>query len=391
MTANGNYFFNAKLYAPEGPIEGGWMLITEEGKIAATGPKGKECTEAAGADKVDCEGGLLLPGFIDVHVHGGGGFSVMEGLREQLEGMSAFHAAHGTTSFLATTTTASHDSIVKVLDAASSAVGSVSGADLCGIHLEGPFIHPKRRGTQALEWIAPPSVAKLEEYIRAARGTIRIVSMAPELEGGLEAVRFLTAQGITVSAGHTNATFEEMAAAVANGVSHTTHHFNGMSPLHHREPGVAGAGLMLPQLTTELICDGIHVHPAAVRLLYQVKGPESICMITDAVTCAGLPDGEYGSVIMKQGEVKLADGTTLAGSALTMIAAFRNVLRFTGLPPEAVLPAFTGVPARQAGLSDRKGSLAPGKDADFLLLDREYRLKTTYVRGKAVYRVASTV
>jgi N-acetylglucosamine-6-phosphate deacetylase len=257
---------------------------------------------------------------------------------------------------------------------------------LAGIHLEGPFIDEVRRGAQSLEHIQRPSVEKMKAYVEAARGRIRIVSMAPEVEGGMEVVSFLTGLGITVSAGHTNATFAQMEAAAAAGLTHTTHHFNGMSPLHHREPGAAGAGLMLSELTTELICDGIHVHPAVVRLLFSLKGPHSVCMITDAVFCAGLPDGQYGSVTMKQGEILLADGVSLAGSGLTTLAALRNAIRFTGLTLETILPSFTSVPARQAGLSDRKGTLVKGKDADFVLVDADLALQATYVKGKPVYQ-----
>jgi N-acetylglucosamine-6-phosphate deacetylase len=379
-------FYNAKLYVPEGPVESGWMLVDEAGKIAELGAHDETGPDSEKTESVDCGGNSLLPGLIDVHVHGGGGYNVLDGSFEHLDGMSRFHAAHGTTAFLATTTTTQHENILRVLDSVSSMIGQLNGADLAGIHLEGPFIDAVRRGAQTLEHIQLPSVEKIKAYLEAARGSIRIVSMAPEVEGGMEAAAFLAGLGITVSAGHTNATFEEMKAAAAAGVRHTTHHFNGMSPLHHREPGVAGAGMMLPELTTELICDGIHVHPAVVKLLFSVKGPDSVCMITDAVFCAGLPDGEYGSVTMRQGEIMLSDGASLAGSGLTTLAGLRNALKFTGLPLEMILPSITSVPARQAGLSDRKGSLAKGKDADFLLVDEDLRLQATYVKGKQVYQ-----
>jgi N-acetylglucosamine-6-phosphate deacetylase len=379
-------FYNARLYVPEGPTRDGWMLVDESGKIAEIGTHDKARPDRENTETVDCGGSRLLPGLIDVHVHGGGGYNVLDGSFEHLDGMSRFHAAHGTTAFLATTTTTQHENILRVLDSVSSMIGQLNGADLAGIHLEGPFIDAVRRGAQSLEYIQPPSMDKMKAYLEAARGNIRIVSMAPEVEGGLEAAAFLASLGITVSAGHTNATFEQMIAAVAAGVSHTTHHFNGMSPLHHREPGVAGAGMMLPELTTELICDGIHVHPAAAKLLFTLKGPDSVCLITDAVFCAGLPDGEYGSVTMRQGEVLLSGGTSLAGSGLTMLAAVRNAVKFTGLPLETILPSATSVPARQAGLADRKGSLAKGKDADFLLVDEDLGLRATYVKGKQVYQ-----
>ncbi|MDB4868354.1 MAG: N-acetylglucosamine-6-phosphate deacetylase [Cohnella sp.] len=386
MSKSKKLFYNAKLYVSEGPVDSGWILVDESGKIAELGAHDETGPDSEKTESVDCGGSSLLPGLIDVHVHGGGGYNVLDGSFEHLDGMSRFHAAHGTTAFLATTTTTQHENILRVLDSVSSMIGQLNGADLAGIHLEGPFIDAVRRGAQSLEHIQPPSMDKIKAYLEAARGNIRIVSMAPEVEGGMEAAAFLAGLGITVSAGHTNATFEEMQSAVTAGVRHTTHHFNGMSPLHHREPGAAGAGMMLDELTTELICDGIHVHPAVVKLLFSVKGPDSVCMITDAVFCAGLPDGEYGSVTMRHGEIKLSDGASLAGSGLTTLAALRNALKFTGLPLEMILPSITSVPARQAGLSDRKGSLAKGKDADFLLVDEDLQLQATYVKGKQVYQ-----
>ncbi|TJY39836.1 N-acetylglucosamine-6-phosphate deacetylase [Cohnella pontilimi] len=386
METKQTMFDHAKLYLPEGPVDDGWMLVDENGRIAAAGANGEARPEDTTIVTVDCGGRGLLPGLIDVHVHGGGGYDVLGESFEHLDGMSRFHAAHGTTTFLATTSTTNHETILRVLDSVSSMMGELGGADLAGIHLEGPFIDAVRRGAQSLEHIQPPSVDKMKAYLEASRNSIRIVSMAPEREGGLELVSFLAGRGITVSAGHTNATLEQMKAAVSAGVRHTTHHFNGMSPLHHREPGAAGAGMVLPELTTELICDGIHVHPEVVKLLFAVKGPASVCMITDAVFCAGLPDGEYGSVTLKEGQVLLSDGTSLAGSGLTTLAALRNAVKFTGLPLERILPSITSVPARQAGLSDRKGSLSAGKDADFLVVDEDLELLATYVRGKPVYQ-----
>jgi len=212
-----------------------------------------------------------------------------------------------------------------------------------------------------------------------------LVTLAPEVPGGKQAVEMLSGRGITVSVGHSDAAYEQVLAAVELGANHTTHHFNGMSPLHHREPGVAGAGLMIPQITTELIADGIHVHPAVVKLLFDVKGEQNVCMITDAVSCAGLPDGEYDDVIMSNGQIHLKDGSSLAGSSLTMIQALKNVMKFTGYPLDKILPSLTMVPARQAGIADRKGSLEAGKDADFLVVDENLNIQSTIVGGIEVY------
>jgi N-acetylglucosamine-6-phosphate deacetylase len=267
----------------------------------------------------------------------------------------------------------------------------LDGAELLGVHLEGPFLNAARAGAQNKSHLRAPDVDALRRYMEASGNGIRLATLAPELEGGTEATAMLAQAGVTVSIGHSDATYEQALEAVRRGASQTTHHFNGMSPLHHREPGVAGAGLLCPELTTELICDGIHVHPAVVKLLFDVKGAQNVCMITDAVGPAGLPDGDYGEITMKDGQIWLKDGSSLAGSSLTMLQALKNAMRFTGYPLEKLLPSFTEVPARQIGVSDRKGSLDAGKDADFLIVDEPLTLHATYVRGREVYRRATSV
>jgi len=385
MSGRQKLWINAEIYTPQGVLKQGRMLVGADGKIEAVG--GQEVQADDGVPIHDAKGLKIIPGLIDVHVHGGNGFSFMDGTEESLEEMSKFHAMHGTTSFLATTSTASDDKLVKALQCAVSVSRTgLSGAEMLGVHFEGPFINAKRRGAQSLQDIRLPNVSAMERYWKASEGLIRLITLAPEVEGGMEAVKWFAGLGVTVSIGHSDATYEQVVQAVELGASHTTHHFNGMSPLHHREPGVAGAGLMLPELTTELIVDGIHVHPSVVKLLFETKGPHKVCMITDAVFCAGLPDGEYESVYVTNGEVYLKDGSSLAGSSLTTIRALRNVIRYTGLPLEKVLPSMTEVPAKEIKVYDRKGSLDPGKDADFLLVDDQLEIHATYVAGKEVYR-----
>lgn len=374
---------NATLYTEHRVIENGRMIVTESGTIRALGDE--LLPIPAHARVRDCRGALLLPGFIDVHVHGGNGFGMMEGTFEALEGMSRYHAQHGTTAFLATTSTAALETIGQALRNAASHIGQTTGAELAGIHLEGPYLDVLRRGAQDEAFLRVPTDNEIDELLDASGGHIRLVTLAPEIEGGLQAVKRFADRGVTVSAGHSDATFALMKEAVRLGVSHTTHHFNGMSPMHHREPGLAGAGLMMDKLTTELICDGIHVHPAVVKLLFEMKAPGNVCMITDAVTPAGLPDGEYGTVVVRAGEVMLKDGSTLAGSSLTMLQALKNAMKYTGYSIERLLPSMTSVPARQARLDKVKGSLSPGKHADFLIATRELELISTYVRGREVY------
>lgn len=377
-------YAGAVVYAPEGPIKDAGLLLDGNGVIEAVG--GSIGEAVGGVRVIDCAGLSILPGFIDVHVHGGGGYQMMDAAYESLDGMSRFHARHGTTSFLATTGTASHERIRAALhNAARGRRLGLSGAELLGVHLEGPYIDFKRSGAQDKTHIRPPDIAELRQYIDDSDDSIRLVTLAPELPGGLEAVTWLTAKGIAVSIGHSDATYEQVVEAVRCGATHTTHHFNGMSPLHHREPGVAGAGLMLDGLTAELICDGVHVHPAVVKLLVDVKGPDRVCMVTDAVYCAGLPDGDYGHKTMIGGEVYLKDRSSLAGSSLTTAKALVNMMAYTGYAPEKLLPMLTEVPARQIGVSDRKGSLAAGKDADFVIVDSSWQVRATYVRGVRVY------
>ncbi|MDI4648245.1 N-acetylglucosamine-6-phosphate deacetylase [Cohnella hashimotonis] len=380
---------NGTIYAGARTIEDGRMLIGADGRIEAIGGAelDAEELETAGARLLDLGGGVVIPGLIDQHVHGGGGWQAMDATYEGLNGMSLYHASHGTTSFLATTESAAEAEILDALhNVAQAAAGrGLEGAELLGVHLEGPFLNPIRCGAQDKANIRPASPDELDRYLEAAGGLIRIVTLAPEIEGGMEAAERLSRAGVTLSVGHSDATLAQMREAIRRGAAQTTHHFNGMSPFHHREPGVAGAGLLCPELTTELIADGIHVHPDAVKLLYDVKGARGVCVITDAVYCAGLPDGEYGDTTMKDGQVWLKDGSSLAGSSLTMLQALRNVLRFTGRPLAEVLPSLTEVPARQIGVSGRKGMLEAGMDADFLVLNGALELQSTYVRGREVY------
>jgi N-acetylglucosamine-6-phosphate deacetylase len=336
------------------------------------------------------EGRRLLPGFVDVHVHGGGGHDAMSGTREALEGMSKFHARHGTTSFLATTVCAPEKELLNVVRCAKEAAGSrMPGAELLGVHLEGPFLNVVRGGAQNPAYVRPMNPEEMQRYLDEAGGNVRLVTLAPELTGAEEIIRYLRSRDVTVSAGHTDATFEEMELAVRWGVTHVTHQFNGQRPFHHREPGAAGAGLLLPELTIELIADGIHLHPGTIALAFAAKPEDRIAFVTDAVLCAGCPDGEYEleglPVKLDDGAVMLLNGGGLAGSTLTMNRAFGNVLRFTGLPMERVLPGFTHVPARQIGMDRRKGKLQPGADADFILVDDDGEISRTFVRGVEVY------
>jgi N-acetylglucosamine-6-phosphate deacetylase len=381
---------NAKIYTPDKVLTNGWILVNSEGQIEKVEAGEVEILDHVNV--IDVKGRSILPGFIDIHIHGGNGYSVMDGTYEALAGISSFHAQHGTTSFLATTTTDSNERIVHALKCVSDSMKmELPGADIIGIHLEGPFINEVRSGAQDKAEIRPPSIKEISEFLQASNDQIKLVTMAPEVKNGFEAVKYFHDNGVTVSIGHSDATFQQVKEALNKGASHTTHHFNGMRPIHHREPGVAGAGLILSDITSEIITDGVHVHPMMVKLLFETKGVWNICAITDAVSCAGLPDGDYGDVFVTNGEVYLSDGSSLAGSTLTMIKALKNVLEFTGYTIEDVLPSFTLVPARQAGVEAQKGSIEIGKNADLLIVDEELTIFSTYVKGKEVYKRSGEV
>lgn len=381
--------------AGSGPYEilnGGAVLI-EDGKIAAVyADEGAWANlDISDCELIDLDGRLLVPGFVDVHVHGGGGYDVMRGDVSHIQGMSRFHATHGTTTILPTTLTAEHHRIERAIAAIVDAIEEgPAGADIAGIHLEGPYISPDRCGAQHPEYVRDASIAELDRYIRLSEGRIRLITIAPERPQALELIRYAAEQGITVSLGHTDATWAIMQEAVRQGASHVTHLFNGMRPLHHREPGAAGAALMLDELTVELICDGHHVHPDLIRFVHRVKPQGKIVLITDAMEAAGLPDGEEYQLgglacFKRDGQVRLKSRGDLAGSCLTMDAALRNALRFTGSTLAEILPMLTINPARQAGIAASKGSIAPGKDADLTVLDDDFQVRATYVKGKRVY------
>jgi len=388
---------NARIFVPDRPIERGTVVV-RDGKIAGIWEDGStdsglergESFELI--DTIDAEGLDLIPGMIDVHVHGGAGNDVMSDNEGELEALSVFEARHGVTAFLATTYTVEREKLVRTLPRiAEAARRGMPGAVLVGIHLEGPFLNPVRRGSQSAEFIRPGTVEELDAYMALSDDRIRLLTIAPEFAENREVVRQAVRRGITVSVGHSDATWEQMAEAVRDGASHVTHLFNGMRPLHHREPGTVGAALAMDELAVELICDGIHVHPELVRYVFRTKRSDKIVAITDAQIPAGCPDGRYllgGSVEVEvnEGCILLTNGGGLAGSCLTMDKALRNVMAYTGCELHDILPAFTINPASQIGLAGRKGSIEIGKDADLVLLKADGGVAATFIGGACVYR-----
>lgn len=337
----------------------------------------------------------LVPGFIDLHVHGANGSDVMDGTVASLENISKALAAEGTTGFLATTMTANTDEIKKALVAVRDfmdAKHETQGAALLGAHLEGPFISPKKSGAQQANHTQIPDLAIMEEWQQSATHVVKLVTLAPELANSVAFIRYLKENNIIAAIGHTDATYVETLAAIDEGVTYATHLFNAMRGIHHREPGPVTAALLSEKVSTELIVDGIHLHPAIVQLILKLKTKDKMLLVTDAMRAKCLGDGHYDlggqNVIVKEGVATLEDGT-LAGSTLKMQAAIQQMIRFTQCALEDVLMMASQNPAMMLGVFDKKGSIKLGKDADLVVLDEHLNVVLTVCGGKIVYRKVS--
>ncbi|QCT01914.1 N-acetylglucosamine-6-phosphate deacetylase [Paenibacillus algicola] len=335
--------------------------------------------------------GYIMPGFVDIHVHGGSGEDFMEADIEGLNAITSFHCSQGTTSMLATTMTAPKHAIDAVLQNVQQYRSSTMPyARLEGVHLEGPFISPQWPGAQNPEHIVPASILWLEEWEQSFPGLVKLMTLAPERDGALEAISWLKEHGIVAALGHTDATYEQVQRAVDAGLSHGVHTFNAMTGLHHRKPGTAGALLGDDRLSAEIIADGIHVHPAAVSILARLKPADGLILVTDAVSAAGMPDGEYMlgglQTIVEKGIATLkSNSNSLAGSTLTMIRGFQYLVKEVGLSIQQASAAASFNPAKVIGIDDRTGSLAKGLLADVLLLNDQLDLEAVWVQGSRKY------
>ncbi|WP_082233239.1 N-acetylglucosamine-6-phosphate deacetylase [Halobacillus massiliensis] len=376
--------------AGEGKTLSSGSLLVQEGKIQAISSE-----PIGGADLVIDGAGKnwsLVPGFIDVHIHGAGGYDVMDATSEALEGITKQLPAEGTTSFLATTMTQSSENISCALKNAASFIEKQyedGSAEVLGVHLEGPFIAKNKAGAQPLEHISSPSISQFNLWQKESGGTIRLVTLAPEVEGGLELIEHLTKSGVTASIGHSEATYIQVEKAVEKGARHITHLFNQMSGLHHREPGVVGAALLNDKLKVEMIVDYVHSRPEAVKLAYQNTHAARTILITDAMRAKCLPEGTYdlgGQQVEVQGkEARLKDGT-LAGSILTLDEAVRNMKSNLNLSLEDIVKITSSNAAEQLNVIDRKGSIAEGKDADLVIMDENFEVIMTLCRGVMAYQ-----
>ncbi|RXZ70652.1 N-acetylglucosamine-6-phosphate deacetylase [Fusobacterium necrophorum] len=337
---------------------------------------------------LDLEGKLLIPGFIDVHIHGADGADAMDGSIESLQKISKYLANKGTTNFLATTLTSSKEMLKKVL----SCIGEVQnqemeGANIFGAHMEGPYFDVQYKGAQNEKYIKMAGMEEIQEYLSVKKDLVKLFALSPN-SNNLDIIRYLVKEGVIVSVGHSAASFEQVMAAVEAGLSHATHTFNGMKGFTHRDPGVVGAVLDSDEITAEVIFDKIHVHPEAVRVLIKTKGVEKVVCITDSMSATGLPCGRYKlgelDVNVVDNQARLSSNGALAGSVLTMDKAFRHLLELGYNLMDAVKLTSTNV-AKEFSLNT--GMIRVGKDADLVVLDEKHEVKMTIVKGKVKYSV----
>jgi len=365
---------NAEIFTPARRIARGSILV-RGGRIAALGPAARTRGARGVADVIDGRGLIAVPGFIDIHLHGGGGADFMDATPEAAARALRTHLRKGTTSAVPTLMTASHADIlaaIRAVRAASQGAGPLP--EILGLHLEGPYIAADKRGAQPLDAIRPFAAREMRAYVEAAGPLgIRIVTLAPEKRGAAALIAFLAARGIVASAGHSSATFAQAAAGIEAGIRHGTHLFNAMTGLLHREPGLAGALLLDDRASVEIIADGMHLHPAVVETVLRLKPRGKVVLVTDATRRAG-----RGSR-----PLLTADGK-LYGSVITLDVALRNMVRWTGRPLTEILPMLTVNPARVLGIARRKGRLAVGADADVVLLDRGLNVRRVFLGGREV-------
>jgi N-acetylglucosamine-6-phosphate deacetylase len=364
---------------PDGLLDGGWVAVSG-GVIAGVGTGAPPPGEV-----IDVGGVLVVPGFVDIHCHGGGGGAFSSGDPEQALRAIAAHRGHGTTTLQASLVS---DPINALTGQLAALTELVEEGELAGIHLEGPFISRARCGAHDPVALREPDAATVDELLAAGRGAVRMVTLAPELNGGIRAIRQLTEAGVIAAIGHTDGVEEQIRPAVDAGATVATHLFNGMRPLHHREPGPIGALLDDERVTVELICDLVHVHPTVLRLAATHAGNGRTVLVTDAMSATDAADGTYTlgrlEVDVRAGVATLASNGSLAGSTLTMDAAFRNLVRGARLDVLDAVRATATRPAELLGLGDRTGSLRPGLAADLVLLDAELRPVRVLRRGEWV-------
>jgi N-acetylglucosamine-6-phosphate deacetylase len=380
-------FTSKTLYTPLRKVDDALVSVENGAVVKVASRSGSEAaTNKAITDFGDC---VIVPGFFDIHIHGGVNCDVMRGTSDEMKKFETFLARHGVTSYFPTTVTASQDATLSALERLADRIevaekNSAGGATPLGIHLEGPFLSHAKRGVHPTVDLVEPSVAAFDKLWQAARGHVRMITIAPELNGAEEVIAEASKRGVCVSIGHSDATLEQARCGVKAGARHATHTFNAMRPLDHRAPGILGEVLTNNRLSADVIADGIHIDPTVVDLLFRAKGIENLVLITDAISATGMPDGRYQLGTL---EVELKDGRctrdgNLAGSALTMDRAVRNVMKFARLDLQQAVRAASMNPAKVVGIE--KGTIESGADADFVVLTPTGEVRATVVRGVVV-------
>jgi len=385
-----NYIIkNGDIYTPGEVIERGLVILKGHRihRIINLDNIDKDYDIEDNYELIDAQGGVVIPGFIDLHIHGGNGADTSDDNIEDIKKIANFHLQNGTTGLLLSTMSGtSREELrnqVTLISEAMEDCGSI-----VGIHLEGPFLNPQYSGMYPSSSFRSPDIDEVRELVDISFNNIRMITIAPELEGALDLISWCAGHSIVPSLGHTNADYELVMKSIAFGLSHVTHVFNAMPPLHHRTPGAIGAALMDDRLSVQVICDGIHLHPLIIKMIVRLKSCHNICLVTDAMRAAGMPEGTYDlgkflKVEYQNGCVRSKEGN-LASTPMTMIQSLRNLLAFGDVSFHKAINAVSTTPAKVLGFGDFTGSIAEGYDADILILDRELNIKNIFLKGEQV-------
>ncbi|MCZ0717129.1 N-acetylglucosamine-6-phosphate deacetylase [Aerococcus kribbianus] len=373
-----------KFFLPDQETGPGYLTIEGQyfGEFSQTPPAEEEV--------INYSGYQIAPGYVDTHIHGYGGADVMDLNPQALETISKGIPANGVTSYLATTLTASKEDLDQACQLIGQYKDQLPGAKIAGIFLEGPFFSEKYKGAQNPAYMSDPQISDLADWQALSKGVVKKIAIAPERSGALEFIDYAKDQGIYVAIAHTDATFDQCQAAVDHGANIFVHEFNGMKGIHHREPGTAGAGLVLDNVFAEMICDGFHLHPAIAKLITKARGVNESVLITDCMRGGGIGEGESRlgefPVYIKDGAARLKSDNHLAGSVLTLAKAVQNMVAWGIVSPAQAIKMASYVPAASVGLADQCGQIAPGRLADFIVLDKDLAVKATYINGQEFYQ-----
>ncbi len=373
-----------EVYSEKGKIKNG-CLIVNNGIIEQIS---NEITEQD-MEIIDLSKYRIIPGLIDMHIHGANGFDAMDSSYESINEISKYLAKNGVTSFLPTTVTSDFENIKSAISNIDIAKKKgVEGARVLGSYIEGPYITEEYRGAHPIEFIRNINIDEINDMLRISNGSIKVMAIASEKEGSMDMIRLLKCKGVKVSIGHTNATYDVAKEAIRNGADIAVHIFNGMRGLHHREPGVVGACLIDDEVFTELICDTIHVHPEVMKLIIRCKGTDKVCLISDCMRAGGLADGEYQLGEMKvivSNSIPRLDNGSLAGSTLKLLNGVKNMIDIVGIDPLEAFHMASLIPARALNMENDYGSIKAGKKADFVAIDDNYNVVMTFVDGRIVF------